>query len=164
MALEIRLARPEEYDAVGRITRDAYAASGHLVAEDFYEEHLLDAASRATEAELYVAAQQGDAGLLGTVTFCTPGSPWSELARSGEGEFRMLAVAPSARRRGVARALVGRCVERARELELAAIVISSLPVAVESHGLYAEYGFHRTPERDWSPAPGVDLLGFRLDV
>jgi predicted N-acetyltransferase YhbS len=162
MALEVRLARPEEYDAVGRLTRDAYVVSGHIVEEDFYEEHLLDAAGRARDAELYAADLDGR--LAGTVTFCTPGSRMSELARPGEGEFRMLAVDPAVRRRGVAHALVTRCVDRSRELGLGAVVISSLPVAVESHGLYARFGFRRTPERDWSPAPGVELLGFRLDL
>jgi ribosomal protein S18 acetylase RimI-like enzyme len=162
MALEVRLALPQEYGAVGRLTRDAYAASGHIVEADFYEAHLLDAAGRAHDADLYVATLSGR--LAGTVTFCTPGSRMSELARPGEGEFRMLAVDPTLRRRGVAQALVARCVERARELELDAIVISSLPIAVESHGLYDRFGFRRTPERDWSPAPGVDLLGFRLDL
>lgn len=162
MALEVRLAMPEEYDAVGRLTRDAYVVSGHIVEEDFYEEHLLDAAGRARDAELYAADLDGR--LAGTVTFCTPGSRMSELAKPGEGEFRMLAVDPAARRRGVAHALVARCVERSRELGLSAIVISSLPIAVESHGLYARFGFRRTPERDWSPAPGVELLGFRLDL
>lgn len=162
MALVVRLARPEEYDAVGRLTRDAYAVSGHIVEDDFYEEHLLDAAGRARDAELYAAELDGS--LAGTVTFCTPGSRMSELAEPGEGEFRMLAVHPAFRRRGVARALVDKCVERSRQLGLGAVVLSSLPVAVESHGLYARFGFRRTPERDWSPAPGVDLLGFRLDL
>jgi GNAT superfamily N-acetyltransferase len=162
MTLEVRLARPEEYDAVGRLTRDAYAASGHIVEEDFYEEHLLDAAGRAADAELYAAELDGR--LAGTVTFCTAGSRMSELAEPGEGEFRMLAVDPVVRRRGVARALVDKCVQRSRETGCRAVVISSLPIAVESHGLYARSGFRRTPERDWSPAPGVELLGFRLDL
>jgi ribosomal protein S18 acetylase RimI-like enzyme len=162
MAVEVRLALPEEYDAVGRLTRDAYAASGHITEEDFYEAQLLDAAGRARDAELYAALLDGR--LAGTVTFCTVGSRMSELARPGEGEFRMLAVHPGFRRRGVARALVDTCVARARELAAGAIVISSLPVAVESHGLYDRFGFRRTPERDWSPAPGVELLTFRLDL
>ena len=42
-----------------------------------------------------------------------PGSPWRELSVDGEGEFRMLAVAPAARGRGVGEALVRQCEERA---------------------------------------------------
>jgi hypothetical protein len=30
--------------------------------------------------------------------------------------------------------------------------------------LYAELGFRRLPERDWSPVPGVSLLAFTLGL
>jgi GNAT superfamily N-acetyltransferase len=98
------------------------------------------------------------------VTFCAPGSPWCELARPDEAEFRMLAVAPDARRRGAAQALVQRCVERARELRCTAVVLSSLPTQLAAHRLYGRLGFRRTPDLDWSPQAGVDLLAFRLDL
>jgi len=35
---------------------------------------------------------------------------------------------------------------------------------VEAHALYFRMGFHRAPELDWSPASGVDLIGFRLSL
>jgi hypothetical protein len=31
-----------------------------------------------------------------------------------------------------------------------------------AHRLYAQLGFRRAPERDWSPKPGVHLLAFVL--
>lgn len=162
MTVEIRVADPTEYAAVGRLTRDAYAASGYLVAEADYADHLLDAASRAADAELYVAVLDGD--VVGTVTFCSAGSPWSELAGPQDGEFRMLAVASSGRRKGVAAALVRTCIDRSLELGFSSVVLCSMPVQVEAQRIYARFGFRRTPEKDWSPAPGVDLLGFRLDL
>lgn len=162
MPLTVRAATPPEYDAVGRLTLEAYAANGYLVEGDFYAQHLLDAAARAADAELLVADLDG--ALVGTVTFCPEGSRFREVARPGEGEFRMLAVAPAARRRGAAAALVQRVIERSRELDYAAVALSSLPVQVEAHALYRRLGFERTPERDWSPVPGVDLIGFRLPL
>ena len=30
--------------------------------------------------------------------------------------------------------------------------------------LYQRLGFVRVPEKDWSPLPGVELLGLRLDL
>ena len=33
-----------------------------------------------------------------------------------------------------------------------------------AHQLYQRLGFQRTPHLDWSPAPGVDLLAFRMDL
>lgn len=160
--VQIRLAEPADLDAVGRLTLTAYTHSGYLAEDDFYAAHLLDAAGRAAGAELLVAARDGR--LLGTVTYCPEGSRFREVARPGEGEFRMLAVHPDARRQGVAESLVSRCIERSRELGCAAVVLSSLPVQVEAHALYRRLGFRRTPERDWSPAPGVDLIGFHLDL
>lgn len=162
MPLVVRLATPAEHGAVGRLTLEAYAANGYLVEDDFYAAHLLDAASRAADAELVVAELNGE--MAGTVTFCPGGSRFREIGLPGEGEFRMLAVAPGARRRGVARALVGHVVGRSRELDYDAVVLSSLPVQREAHALYRSLGFARVPERDWSPASGVELIGFRLPL
>jgi ribosomal protein S18 acetylase RimI-like enzyme len=76
----------------------------------------------------------------------------------------MLAVAKAARRRGVAQALVSVCVERSRELGYRGLVLSSLPSQETAHRLYERLGFRRTPDLDWSPTDGVDLLAFRLDL
>ncbi|CAN5892332.1 hypothetical protein BH20ACT6_BH20ACT6_12790 [soil metagenome] len=35
---------------------------------------------------------------------------------------------------------------------------------VAAHGLYLGLGFRRLPERDWQPAPGVDLWAFGLEL
>ena len=162
MTLVVRPAAAAELDAVGRITLEAYAANGYVVEDDFYAAHLLDAAARAADGELLVA--EVDGSVVGTVTFCPEGSPFREVAAQGEGEFRMLAVLPAARRRGAAEALVRRVVDRSRELGYTAVVLSSLPVQVEAHALYERLGFVRTPDRDWSPSPGIDLIGFRLPL
>ena len=153
---------PAELDAVGRLTLDAYAASGYILDSDPYAPHLLDAASRATVAELLVADLDGE--LVGTVTFCPEGSPLAEVARAAEGEFRMLAVAASARRQGAARALVTACIDRSRAHGYRAVVLSSLRVQVDAHRLYEQLAFRRAPDRDWAPRPGVDLMGYRLPL
>lgn len=162
MELVVRKARPAEYEAVGQVTVDAYVSSGHIHASDFYAAHLRDAETRARDAELLVAELDG--AVVGTVTFCPQGSPFAEVAGPGEGEFRMLAVAPAGRRQGVAEALVRACLDRSRALGYGAVVLSTMPVQVEAQRVYERLGFRRTPENDWSPAPGVQLIGFRLDL
>lgn len=37
-------------------------------------------------------------------------------------------------------------------------------MAANAHRLYERLGFVRLPEKDWSPLPGIDLLGLRLDL
>jgi ribosomal protein S18 acetylase RimI-like enzyme len=158
MTTLVRPAHTSELAAVGALTVAAYADV--VEPGDQYLDHLRDAVTRARQAELYVALL--DDTLAGTVTFCPQGSPWCEIAQPGEGEFRMLAVAPQARRRGVAAALVSVCLERSRELGYDAVVLCSLPEQVPAHRIYERFGFQRVPERDWSPDEGVDLLAFRL--
>jgi ribosomal protein S18 acetylase RimI-like enzyme len=165
MTVTVRPARADDLARIGALTVEAYVVDGFVTEDDGYAEHLRDAASRAREAEVYVAALPGRPDTVaGTVTFCPEGSPWCEVAGPGEGEFRMLAVAPEARRQGVAEALVSVCVERATELGYRAVVLSSLPAQRPAQRLYERLGFRRTPDLDWSPQPGVDLLAFRLDL
>jgi ribosomal protein S18 acetylase RimI-like enzyme len=159
MTIRIRPAHTDELGRVGDITAAAYTHDGHVAEDDHYVEHLRDAATREREAELYVALV--DDVLAGTVTFCPEGSRWREIGREGEGEFRMLAVAPNHRRQGVAQALVGLCLERSRELGYDAVVLSSLESQAPAQRIYERLGFVRVPDRDWEPVPGVALMGFR---
>jgi len=165
MTVHVRPAHTSELADIGELTAAAYTADRLLPDDDPYLAHLRDATTRAHEAELYVAVLEDRPDTVaGTVTFCPQGSPWAELARPGEGEFRMLAVATAARRRGVAQALVGACLQRSRELGYSAVVLGSLPAQEPAHRIYERLGFRRTPDLDWSPVEGVDLLAFRLDL
>jgi ribosomal protein S18 acetylase RimI-like enzyme len=158
----IRPARADELPQVGELTVQAYVADGLLPPDHWYLDELRDAASRATDAELVVAADGEQ--LLGTVTFCLPGTPWAEIARPGEAEFRMLAVSPDARSRGAGRLLAQWCVDRAREQGTRAIALSTQPEMATAHRLYESMGFTRAPDRDWRPHPEVLLLAYVLDL
>lgn len=159
----IRPAEPRELEAVGLLTLAAYVADGHQQPDGPYAGELLAADQRASQADLVVAVAH-DGTLLGTVTFCLPGSPWAEVSRPGEAEFRMLAVAPEARGRGIGEALAAWCVDRAREQGCTAVALSSLEEMHAAHRLYERMGFARAPERDWQPAPDVKLIAYVLDL
>lgn len=159
----IRPAHPAELTAVGELTVAAYRVDGYLNDDQTtYSRKLADATTRHREAELLVAADDEDT-LLGTVTIAQPGNPWQELAVPDTLEFRMLAVSPAARGRGVGQALTRRVIDRAAELGLGTVVLSSSPLMKTAHRLYERLGFRRTPEFDWSPVPGLPLITFRLD-
>ncbi|MDQ3716926.1 MAG: GNAT family N-acetyltransferase [Actinomycetota bacterium] len=158
----IRPARPDELDAVGALTVEVYRA-GQLAPEE-YSVSLADASGRARHTEILVAVD-GQDRLMGAVALVLNGGPYAELAESeDEAEFRMLAVSARSRGQGVGTALVEECLVRAREAGKRRMVISTGVNMHAAHRRYVALGFVRTPERDWSPLPGVTLLGYALDL
>ncbi len=159
----LRPARADELSRVGELTVGAYAVDGFLHGETGYAQELRDAGRRLAEAELVVAVDE-TGELMGCVTYCPEGSPFREVGGPGQGEFRMLATSPHARRRGVARALVQWCLDRSYADGNHALVLCSLDEMTSAHALYASMGFVPAPELDWQPAPGIQLLGFRRSL
>jgi ribosomal protein S18 acetylase RimI-like enzyme len=170
----VRPAREGELDAAGEVVRAAYEADG-LAPGPEYLALLADARARAADAVVAVALDDGglDDGrldadpassarprVIGSVTFTLPGSRWAQLAQPGQAEFRMLGVQPDARGRGVGLALVQWCLDQARASGAREVVLCSATTMRAAHRLYATLGFTRRPALDWSPMPGLDLLGF----
>ena len=151
--MEVRRIRTDEQAAAGDVCVAAYEPflTG---AEDDYRARLHDVATRDAQAEVWVAVE-GDR-LLGLVTFCPPGSPWREIGRDDEGEFRMLAVDPAAQGSGAGTALARLCEERAREHGAGGMALSSLATMAAAHRVYGRLGYARDPGRAWSPLPRVD--------
>jgi ribosomal protein S18 acetylase RimI-like enzyme len=162
MSFTVRVATPEDFPAIGELTVAAYRGDGQTWSGHPYEPTLLDAAGRSTAGTLLVCASEE--GVLGAVLFVEAGSEFSELAREGEAEFRMLAVAPWAQRRGVGEALTNACLLRAGELGCRSVVICVRDFATDAQRLYKRMGFVREPSLDWSPYEGVLLLGLRYDL
>ena len=151
----VRRALPTEYGEVGLATEAAYEEF-LLGPDDYYRVRLRDAERRDRAAELLVAVDD-DGALLGTVTSCPPGSPWRELSGDGEGEFRMLAVVPAARGRGVGEALVRGCEERARATGATRMWLTTLDDMAAAQRIYARLGYRHEPARDWYPDELPDL-------
>jgi ribosomal protein S18 acetylase RimI-like enzyme len=160
----VRAARREDFEAIARVTVAAYRADGQLDGGHGYENVLADVAARAEAGELLVAVDEAADQVVGSVLFVLPGSAYAELSGPGEAEFRMLAVDPSAQRRGVGEALVRSCLARAAEHSSTVIMISVRDFSHPARRLYTRLGFVRVPARDWSPVPGVELLALRLDL
>jgi ribosomal protein S18 acetylase RimI-like enzyme len=161
---EIREARPDDFAAAGELTASAYIADGFVSADDAYVDELRDAASRAAEAQLLVAVDRTSGAVVGTVTTCPDGSPFREIARDDEGEFRMLAVAKSARGNGIGEALVRTVLARSCAAGNHGVAMSSAAKMHTAHRLYERLGFTRDPSRDWDPVPGVALKAFAREV
>ncbi|KRE77433.1 GNAT family N-acetyltransferase [Arthrobacter sp. Soil763] len=161
----IRPAVPADYDAVARITRDAYLGAGHFEDADHpYMQQIQQVARRHEAATIWVAERAGQ--VVGSVTLAVAGEPYADIAQPDELEFRMLVVDPAVQRSGAGKALVEAIVEYARTLPGITGVALTTGVTWESaHGLYRKTGFRRTPERDWFvPDTDIKLLVYRLDL
>ncbi|MEC3973811.1 GNAT family N-acetyltransferase [Amycolatopsis sp. H20-H5] len=159
----IRPPKPEELAAAGEVTVEAYVDGGLLTMDNGYEHELRDTARRVELAELLVAVDTGGE-VLGSVTIASPGTEYAELSHEGELEFRMLAVSPAARGRGVGEALTRAVLARGREIGACRVVLCSLDSMKPAHRLYERIGFTRLPDRDWTPFPGVTLIAYGLTL
>lgn len=166
----MRAVRPQEAElcrALGELTVAAYTALPGHVPEPAYDIELADVAARAGLPATTVLAAIDPATVdpLGGVTYVADGtSPLAEFGAEDAAGFRMLAVAPAARGRGVGEALAVACIERARSEGRAAVLIHSTPWMTAAHRLYGRLGFVRDPALDWAPVPGIVLIGFRLPL
>ncbi len=183
--LEIRLARPDEYEALDRLVDEAYAHD--YGPSDHGDEPMRRAANRALEYDLWVAVEAGGEGgtggaagdtgdtgdtgastvpgantpspvLLGSVTTRRAGSRPLHEDFGNALDLRLLAVSPDARRRGVGAALMRHIIEIAPARGFEAVALKTAPNMVGAHRLYESLGFQRWPERDGLWIDGVRLL------
>lgn len=158
---EIREIQPSEFEPLGDITVAAYEAIDDELEPDYRRE--LRLVRRRAKSCVVLVAVVPDGTLLGGATYIPrPGTPFSEVARDGEAEIRMLAVEPSAQGRGVGRALTTVCLERARAEGQAGMALLTRPWNVPAQRLYQSFGFERDPERDWEYEPDQWLWAWAL--
>jgi ribosomal protein S18 acetylase RimI-like enzyme len=169
--IEIRDARPDEFDEVGDLRVAAYLADGFLSPQSTYAPRLralgadgLDQVLVAVNGDQRGAPQPepGRGQIVGTVMLQGWPQGGEILAGPQEAEIRALAVAPEARGAGVGRALLAAVIERAASSGIRQLVLLTQNEMKAAHRLYDEAGFARLPERDWSPEPGVKLLAYGL--
>jgi len=135
--LIIRKAEVPDFERVGELTVAAYAP--HTAGPtDFYIERLRDVATRAREAEVWVAEIEGQ--VVGGVTRTPLGSPWREIAADDEAEFRMLATDPAFQGRGIGRALL-RGLLAAADARHATVFLEVRTDNEAARALYASEGF-----------------------
>ena len=161
----IRPVKPDEYETLGEIIVAAYhSLPTTMPHQQIYDERLRDVAGRARSSCVLVATTPAGE-LLGGVTYvCGPEDPYSEELSDGEAGIRMLAVDPAHHGSGVGRALTLECIERARTSGRCCIVLHTGDWMAAAKHIYESLGFERRPAIDFSPAPGVDLIGYSLEL
>ncbi|HTS83417.1 MAG TPA: GNAT family N-acetyltransferase [Myxococcaceae bacterium] len=169
--VSIRRAHPEELPALGQLVADAYAALPGMpgpAEQPGYYAMVRDAPARARNPAIHVLAAVGGSGeLLGSADFISDmahyGSGGTAGTRRNTSGIRLLAVAPGARGQGIGRALTLDCVERARALGRAAVVLHTTRAMQTAWHMYEQLGFRRTPDLDFRQGE-LDVFGFALDL
>jgi ribosomal protein S18 acetylase RimI-like enzyme len=161
MEIEVREARPEEYDDAGRVTADAYRE--FVGPEGGWRDYLgriADVRARARFTTILVAVEHGK--VLGSATL--------ELSRRiepeddpplpfDEAEVRMLGVDPATRGRGIGAALLAACEDRARHAGKTVLTLHTTERMRAAQRMYESHGFERTEDRVFPD--GFVLLGYR---
>ncbi|NKY84669.1 GNAT family N-acetyltransferase [Nocardia veterana] len=157
--VRIRPADPDDFDAIADLTVGTYVGEGHVHPDSPYVSELADTATRAAAAEVLVAVR--DSQVVGSLTIARPGTPYADIARPGELEFRMLAVSEQARGAGVGTALVRTVIDTAAAEGFPAVVLTTMPAMAAARRIYQRLGFEHVPERDWFTDNGIPLTVMR---
>jgi len=170
MTVEIRPARPEEWDEAGRVTAEAYrefAGPGDSNGWSDYLAHIADVAGRAERTLVLVAVEGGR--VLGSVTLeldrrVEEGAEHQEGDRlpPHQAHVRMLGVDPSVRRRGIGQALMEECIRVARRHGKTLMTLHTTPRMEAAQRMYGDMGFVRGP--DWPVSEDFSLLSYFLEL
>jgi ribosomal protein S18 acetylase RimI-like enzyme len=164
----VRLVRPSEVDAVAELSLRAYELEYTISGN--YRDDIISVGERAAAHQVWVAVDAQSGALLGSVATPKPGEHLTSLPQSDdELDFRLLAVDPGARGRGVGAALTTLVIELARLRGLRRVVMNSGPQMVRAHRLYERLGFSILESRVRTVDPGdgrapFQLLAFSIDV
>jgi len=167
-AVTVRGAEPGDRDAIQAVTLDAYLQYAEAIPAHWegYRQNILATLAAAAPGSQIVALD-GDR-VVGAVLLYAAGTS-IEIAGAGDTpvafpEVRLLAVAPSARGRGVGAALMNECMRRARSASATALTLHTTDFMEAAMRLYGRLGFVRAGDLDFQPAPGIVVKGYRLDL
>jgi len=162
--MEIREARPHEYDDAGEVLVRAYSEFAEPD-DPNWKEHLAlvrDVAGRADRTVILVAVEGGR--ILGSATIELDGVVGDddvELPPRVAG-LRMVGVDTDVRRRGIARALIEDVIARCRSAGKEELILRTTESMVAARGLYESMGFQPAHDLDWVVDERLTLLGYRL--
>jgi GNAT superfamily N-acetyltransferase len=166
--IEVREARPREYEEAGRVTADSYREFARPERNwDEYLVRLADVADRAARTTILVAVEDGR--VLGTVTLELEGrtdagrnSNESGPLEPGEAHVRMLGVRPDARGKGVGRLLMDACIEESLRAGKSRLTLNTTERMKVARAMYERMGFTRT--EDVVFPDGFVLLSYELSL
>ena len=165
MAIDIREATPAEHAEAGRVTADAYREFVGPDDADWerYLARIADVAGRASRTTILIAV--GSGRILGSLTLELEGRVRDDEDEEfrplepEEAHIRMLGVDPTARGRGVARALMAESERRAVASGKTVLTLNTTRRMRAARAMYEGLGYER--DEDTVFPDGFVLLGYR---
>lgn len=169
--LQIRNAKTSELDRVGELMVEVYSAlEGFPKPADqpaYYQ--LLRNVGQLVQkpgVEILVAVDSGER-VLGAVVYFNDiqyyGSGGTATQEKNAAGFRLLAVDPVARGRGIGRLLTEACISKARHQNLSQLIIHSTRAMQIAWKMYESIGFQRSSDLDFKQQ-SLEVFGFRLKL
>ena len=161
----IRDARPDELNTVAELTRRAYTEYAAIMDPTSWAglSHAIETALASTEPVERIVAEENGAIVGSAMLYAPHANAYRDDARRVRWpEVRLVAVAPEARGRGIARQLMDECLRRARAMganEIGLHTSRSMQIATR---MYRAMGFERAPEHDFQPAGAELVEAYRL--
>ncbi len=167
----IRNAQPAEFEQIGKLMVQVYSQLEGFPKQSeqpaYYE--MLSNIGKMTDkpdTELLVAVSP-DGQILGGVVYFGDmryyGSGGTATGEKNAAGFRLLAVDPAARGRGVGKELTKECIRKARAQNLSRVIIHSTKAMQTAWKMYEGLGFKRSEDLDFMQGE-LPVFGFRLSL
>ncbi|NKI26963.1 GNAT family N-acetyltransferase [Arenibacter sp. 6A1] len=169
--LEIRNARPEEFDDIGKLLVKVYSQLEGFPKESeqpAYYKKLLNV-GKLTEKEntALIVAVSDTNKVVGAVVYFSDmenyGSGGTATAIKNASGFRLLAVDTSTRGKGIGKMLCRECIQRAKKMNHDQLYIHSTESMKIARKMYEGLGFLRCKEIDFMQGE-LPVYGFRLAI
>jgi len=171
IALNIRDAHPNEFDALGRLLVEAYATLDGFPSpadQPHYYEMPADIGrfSEKPSTRVLVATSAEDHLIGGVVYFADMsqyGSGGTAVSVKDASGIRLPGVDPEFRNSGAGKALTTACIQLAKDRGHSRVILHTTQAMPVAWGLYEKLGFARSEDLDFLQN-GLPVFGFRLQL
>lgn len=169
MEYTVRNALPEEFEQIGALMVAVYSQLEGFpkISEqpDYYKMLANVGALTNNPGTALLVAVSTDNKIAGAVVYFNDmkyyGSGGTATREENAAGFRLLAVDPATRGKGIGRLLANECIEKARENKLGQVIIHTTMAMQTAWKMYEQMGFKRSEDLDFSQQ-GFPVFGFRL--
>jgi len=165
----VRNAHPEEFEEIGALMVQVYSQLEGFpkISEqpDYYKMLANVGALTNNPGTALLVAVNDENSIAGAVVYFNEmkyyGSGGTATREENAAGFRLLAVDPAIRGKGIGKLLANECIKKARENKLGQVIIHTTMAMQTAWRMYEQMGFKRSEDLDFSQQ-GFPVFGFRL--